>query len=113
MVETVGTPATSAVERGPDLVRREDADGVARLTLTRGLRYNPLSREMIAALQAELDTLAGDPTARVVVLAAEGRGFCAGHDLGEMRAHTEDIAWQSALFAECNQLMITLTRIPQ
>ena len=113
MVETVGTRATSGVERAPGLVRREDADGVVRLTLARGDRYNPLSREMIAALQAELDALAGDPAARVVVLAAEGRGFCAGHDLGEMRAHTDDAAWQSALFAECNHLMITLTGLPQ
>jgi enoyl-CoA hydratase/carnithine racemase len=114
MVETAHTAATATeVEPGRNLVRREGSDGIVRLTLTRGDRYNPLSREMIAALQSELDAIAGDPMARVVVLAAEGRGFCAGHDLGEMRAHTEDIAWQSALFAECNQLMITLTTIPQ
>ena len=114
MVETVRTAGTATeVERGGAFVRREGADGIVRLTLARGDRYNPLSREMIAALQAELDALAGDPRARVVVLAAEGRGFCAGHDLGEMRAHTEDVAWQSAMFAECNQLMMTLTRIPQ
>ena len=113
MVETVRTPGTSEVRRGRALVRREGADGIVRLTLTRGDRYNPLSREMIAALQAELDALVGDTTARVVVLAAEGRGFCAGHDLAEMRARTDDTEWQSALFAECNHLMITLTRIPQ
>jgi enoyl-CoA hydratase/carnithine racemase len=114
MVETVRTPGTtSEVGRGRALVRREGSDGIVRLTLTRGDRYNPLSREMIAALQAELDALAGDATARVVVLAAEGRGFCAGHDLAEMRAHTDDTVWQSALFAECNHLMITVTRIPQ
>ena len=114
MVETERTPGTtSEVGQGRALVRREGADGIVRLTLTRGDRYNPLSREMIAALQAELDALAGDARARVVVLAAEGRGFCAGHDLAEMRAHTDDTVWQSALFAECNHLMITLTRIPQ
>src|SRR5689334_10648854 len=113
MVETVHTPATSDLERGPDLVRREDADGVVRLTLARGDRYNPLSRDMIAALQAELDALAEDGSARVVVLAAEGRGFCAGHDMAEMRAHTDDPVWQNTLFAECNHLMITLNRIPQ
>jgi enoyl-CoA hydratase/carnithine racemase len=114
MVETVRTSGTtSEAGRGRALVRREDADGIVRLTLTRGDRYNPLSREMIAALQGELDALAGDATARVVVLAAEGRGFCAGHDLAEMRAHADDPGWQFALFAECNQLMITLTGIPQ
>jgi enoyl-CoA hydratase/carnithine racemase len=113
MVETVRTPGTSELVQARALVRREDADGIVRLTLTRGDRYNPLSREMIAALQAELDALAGDATARVVVLAAEGRGFCAGHDLTEMRAHTDDPGWQDALFAECNHLMVTLTTIPQ
>src|SRR5690242_1257885 len=117
MVETVRTSGTvdeaGAAGPGPAFVRREDAGGVVRLTLARGDRYNPLSREMIAALQAELDAVAEDPTARVVVLAAEGRGFCAGHDLAEMRAHADDAQWQAALFAECNQLMITLTRIPQ
>ena len=100
-------------EAAPALVRREDAGGVVRLTLGRGERYNPLSRGMIAALQAELDALAGDATARVVVLAADGRGFCAGHDLTEMRGHTDDAAWQDALFAECNRLMMTLTGLPQ
>lgn len=113
----VGTAQAAGTTRhaGPEpgLVRREGADGIVRLTLTRGDRYNPLSRRMIAALQAELDALAGDAAARVVVLAAEGRGFCAGHDLTEMRAHTDDAAWQAALFEECNRLMITLTRIPQ
>jgi enoyl-CoA hydratase/carnithine racemase len=113
MAEIVSTPGTTTSGQRPALVRRESMDGIVRLTLTRGDRYNPLSREMIAALQAELDALAVDATARVVVLAAEGRGFCAGHDLAEMRAHTDDEGWQSALFAECNRLMITLTRLPQ
>jgi enoyl-CoA hydratase/carnithine racemase len=112
MVESVRMAGTTS-EAGPALVRREDSDGVVRLTLGRGDRYNPLSRQMIAALQTELDALAEDATARVVVLAADGRGFCAGHDLTEMRTHTDDTAWQDALFAECNHLMITVTRLPQ
>src|SRR3954451_18933062 len=118
MAETATTaPSTStpmSTERQESaLVRREADAGVVRLTLARGDRYNPLSRSMIAALQAELDAVAVDPGARVVVLAAEGRGFCAGHDLAEMRAHADDPGWQSALFVECNRLMITLTRLPQ
>ena len=96
-----------------DQVLREESGGVVRLTLNRGERYNPLSRSMIAALQSQLDQLAGDPAVRVVVLAAQGKGFCAGHDLAEMQAHGADEAWQSALFAECNQLMLSLTQLPQ
>ena len=113
MVEIVSTPGTTTSGQPPALVRRESEHGVVRLTLSRGARYNPLSREMIASLQAELDAVAADPSARVVVLAAEGRGFCAGHDLGEMRANSDDAAWQADLFAECNRLMMTLTSLPQ
>ena len=73
-------------------------DGVVTLTLNRGERFNPLSHAMIAALQAELDRIAVDASVRSVVIAANGRGFCAGHDLKELRAHP-DLAWQQALFS--------------
>jgi enoyl-CoA hydratase/carnithine racemase len=86
--------------------------GVCRLTLNRGERYNPLSRAMIAALQGELVRIAAEPSIRCVVLAAEGKGFCAGHDLKELRAHA-DLAWQQELFTACNALMLSLTTLPQ
>jgi enoyl-CoA hydratase/carnithine racemase len=82
-------------------VERQDDGGVVRLTLNRGERYNPLSRPMIAALQACLDDVAADPASRVVVLAAAGRGFSAGHDLGEMRAHAALLFLLSYVFAVC------------
>ena len=88
------------------------SDGVATLTLDRGDRYNALSRDMIAALEAELDRLAADKDTRVVVLAANGKGFCAGHDLKELRAHP-DVAWQRDLFDACSRMMLKLTRLPQ
>ena len=89
------------------------ANGVATLTLNRPERFNPLSTEMIAATQAELDAIANNPSVRVVILAAEGKGFCAGHDLKEMRAHTGDKGWQQDLFNACSRMMIALTEIPQ
>jgi len=88
-------------------------DGVVTLTLNRGERYNPLSREMIAALQAEIDRLAEDRSARVVILAAAGKGFSAGHDLKEMLAHAGDGSWQQDLFDSCSRMMVALTRLPQ
>ena len=87
--------------------------GVARLTLNRGSRFNPLSMAMIAALDDALAAIAQDSRARVVVLGAEGRGFCAGHDLREMRAHAGDDAWMNELFAACNRMMLRLTGMPQ
>jgi enoyl-CoA hydratase/carnithine racemase len=89
------------------------ADGVATLTMNRPERFNPLSYQMMSAIQAELDSIAGDSSVRVVILAAEGKGFCAGHDLKEMRAHTDDESWQQGLFDTCSRMMIALTEIPQ
>ena len=85
---------------------------VCHLSLNRGERYNALSRDMIAALQTELTRIAGDASIRCVVLGAEGKGFCAGHDLKELRAHP-DLAWQHEIFAECNALMLSVTTLPQ
>jgi enoyl-CoA hydratase/carnithine racemase len=87
-------------------------DGVATLTLNRGERFNPLSMAMIAALETALDAIAGDASIRVVVVAATGRGFCAGHDLKEMREHPE-LGWQRELFESCGRMMQKLTRLPQ
>ena len=67
----------TAVASEPLVLSSRDG-GVVRLRLNRGNRFNPLSLEMIAAIQAELDAIAGDPAARVVVLAAEGQGLLRG-----------------------------------
>jgi enoyl-CoA hydratase/carnithine racemase len=105
------TAATPDAAQPPYVLCAID-EGVATLTLNRGDRFNPLSRAMIAALQIELERIAGDRTVRSVVIAANGKGFCAGHDLRELRAHP-DLAWQQELFAACNALMVQLTRLPQ
>ncbi|HUJ25824.1 MAG TPA: enoyl-CoA hydratase [Myxococcales bacterium] len=94
------------------LVVRSDAGGVVTLTLNRGERYNPLSSEMIAALDAALAEVA-QSKARVVVLAGAGKGFSAGHDLKEMRAHSAEPAWQQKLFDGCSHMMLRLTELPQ
>jgi enoyl-CoA hydratase/carnithine racemase len=93
------------------LVRRDD-NGVAYVTLNRPAQFNSLSRTMLEALLAELDAIAGDASVRVVVLAGEGKAFCAGHDLKEMRGnHT--LAFQQALFRLCGKFMMKLTELPQ
>lgn len=95
------------------LVLVGDRDGVRTLTLNRGDRFNPLSSEMIAALDAALADAAENTSVRAVVIAAKGRGFCAGHDLKEMRAHAGDKAWQRCLFDACSRMMMRLTELPQ
>ncbi len=93
-------------------VTREVAGEVCTLWLNRGERYNPLSLAMIDSLAAELDAIAVDEAIRAVVIGARGKGFSAGHDLKEMRAH-RDIGWQRTMFARCNRMMQRLTELPQ
>lgn len=93
-------------------VLRSDANGVATLTLNRPDSINSLSSGMIDALAYEIDRLRSDATVRVIVLAAAGRHFCAGHDLREMQAHRDE-TWLADMFARCNRMMIALTQLPQ
>jgi enoyl-CoA hydratase/carnithine racemase len=88
-----------------------DARGVVTLTLNRPLAFNALNEELLAALQAALDMLALDTSLRVVVLAAAGKAFCAGHDLKQMRAEPT-LAYYQKLFAQCSQVMLGLQRLP-
>jgi enoyl-CoA hydratase/carnithine racemase len=106
----MNAPAKTEVDA--PYVLREDKDGVATLTLSRGDRMNPLSTAMLSALQAELDRVAKDGDTKVVVLAGAGKHFCAGHDLREMRSHPGK-AWQKALFEQCSEMMLSLVRLPQ
>ncbi|HEY2560886.1 MAG TPA: enoyl-CoA hydratase [Caldimonas sp.] len=93
-------------------VRREvDGRGVVTLTLEQPQSFNALSEGMLAALQAELDAIAGDDSVRVVVVAAAGKAFCAGHDLKEMRAEPSQ-AYYERLFAQCARMMLTIQRLP-
>jgi enoyl-CoA hydratase/carnithine racemase len=94
------------------LVLREAAGGVVRLTLNRPAQFNSLSEEMLAALEAELDVVAADPTARVVVLAGAGKAFCAGHDLKQMKASPR-LDYYRKLFADCARLMLKVQAMPQ
>ena len=93
------------------VLHTRDERGVHRLTLNRADSFNTLSEEMLAALQAALDAVARDPGARIVVLAAQGKAFCAGHNLKEMRAQPE-LAYYQKLFAQCTRMMLTLQNLP-
>ncbi len=86
--------------------------GVHTLTLNRPAQFNALSEELLEALAAALDNLAHDETTRVVVLAANGRAFCAGHDLKQMRAN-DDHAYQHRLFTRCSEVMQKIVALPQ
>jgi enoyl-CoA hydratase/carnithine racemase len=94
------------------LVLREDRDGIATLTLNRPAQMNLLTLGMLGALQAAFDAIAADESVRVVVLGAAGKGFCAGHDLKEIRGLGSDEK-VSGLFDTCNRMMLSIPRLPQ
>jgi enoyl-CoA hydratase/carnithine racemase len=95
----------------PLLLRTSDARGAITLTLNRPQAFNALSEAMLEALQTELDQIAKDETARVVVLAASGKAFCAGHDLREMRAKPS-ADYYRRLFAQCGRMMMSVQKLP-
>ncbi|MEX2629219.1 MAG: enoyl-CoA hydratase [Tistlia sp.] len=107
------TPAaeTTATADAPVLLSERRPDGVALLTLNRPRQYNALSEELLTALTAELEALAGDDSLRCLVLGAAGKAFCAGHDLKQMRA-TPDQDYYRRLFGACSAMMQAIVALP-
>ena len=93
------------------------ANGVLRLTLNRPRQRNPLSQAMLGALQLALDEAAQDGRVRAIIIAANGPGFCGGHDLKEMTTHRADPDGGKAHFQEtfqrCSRLMQTIVNHPR
>lgn len=94
------------------LVLRADSRGLATLTLNRPAQFNAMSVAMLDALQGALRDIAVDPAVRVVVIAGAGPNFCAGHDLKEMLANSNE-AYIGALFRQCCEVMLAIAALPQ
>jgi enoyl-CoA hydratase/carnithine racemase len=95
----------------PPLLHTDDKRGVHHLVLNQPGTFNALSEDMLTALQAALDAIAQDGSARVVVVSAQGKAFCAGHNLKDMRARPE-LAYYQKLFAQCTRMMLTIQNLP-
>lgn len=89
----------------------QDSRGVYYLTLNDPGRFNALGSQMLVQLQTALQTIAADGSARAVVLAGNGKAFCAGHNLKDMAANPR-LDWYEALFAQCSQVMLGIRRLP-
>lgn len=108
----VGAAADAPSAAAAATLRIEQRGAVAWLWLDQPGRMNPLSLATLDALDRTLRELAGQAQTRVVVLAADGPAFCAGHDLREMMAEPDPLAHQ-ALFDRCSQVMLRIGRLPQ
>lgn len=112
------TPETAAPNAdGKPLLATLLHQGVYRIVMQRPEKMNALSREMMSALSAELTKAAEDPDVRVVVLGAEGKVFCAGHDLKELTAARAEAdggkATYEAIMRQCSDLMQQIVRLPK
>lgn len=99
------------------ILLRQDADGIATLTMNTPGSLNALSDAMLAALSATFADLSRDQTIRVVILRGAGKAFCAGHDLKEMQAARAEpdrgAARFADLFTRCAVLMQAIPALPQ
>lgn len=114
MANSAAKPETHA---DAPILLREDRNGIARLTLNRPAQRNALSEALMIALTDELKAIANDASVRVIVLAANGPGFCAGHDLRELTAGRDAADRGQAYFQKimtlCSTLMTTIMRSPK
>src|SRR5262249_17922426 len=103
--------------RTAPILLREKLDDIALLTLNRPEARNSLSEALIAAVTDTLRSIADDKTVRVVVLAANGPGFSAGHDMKEMTARRSDPdrgrAYFKQLMDACSTMMQTIVHLPK
>ena len=94
------------------VITENPTPGIVRLVLNKPDSFNALSTEMLQSLQAALTGISADAGCRVVILAAQGKAFSAGHDLREMRSHP-DQAYYTELFALCSKVMMQIQQLPQ
>ncbi|WP_372885985.1 crotonase/enoyl-CoA hydratase family protein [Shimia sp.] len=91
-----------------------DARGVATLALNRPEKHNAMSGEMLRELKQAAADLGADDAVRVVVLTGEGKSFCAGGDLGWMKAQQgmdpATRAGEARILAEMLQALNTLPK---
>src|SRR5258707_12427301 len=100
-----------ANENGQRNLIVEEEAGLVTLTINRPEKRNALSTAMMKELNAELSAIGKRADARVVIIAANGPAFSAGHDLGELKGR--DLPFYRYEFDLCAQLMLTIQRIPQ
>jgi enoyl-CoA hydratase/carnithine racemase len=99
-------------ESSLSLVLRSDNDGISNLLINRPKSYNALSIDCMNALTEEIERLGDDPSIKVAILSGSGKGFCAGHDLKEMRSNTEREFYELT-FNTCTKLMMSIVNCPK
>lgn len=101
-----------AKESSDSLVLRNDQGGISELVLNRPKVYNALSIPCMEALMEEIKAISEDPSIKVIILSGAGKGFCAGHDLKDMRANTKRSFYEET-FEVCSKMMMSIIQCPK
>jgi enoyl-CoA hydratase/carnithine racemase len=111
------SPAVQVAPASGEIVLCERLKDIAVLTLNKPDKRNSLSEAMLAALSQAFAAIATDSAVRVVVLAANGPAFSAGHDLKELASHRSDPdrgrAYTKQIMHACSTVMQQVVRLPQ
>lgn len=113
------TPQSAAAAKAgaTPIVTRENHGAVAMIVLNRPEARNSLSQAMIDALTAEIAQVRDDKNVRALIIAANGPGFCAGHDMKEMTARRADAdrgrAFFQNMFKSCAKMMMSIVHLPK
>ena len=111
------TASAGSLDTSPIVLKENLAPGILKMTLNRPEQYNPLSEQMLLSLQQGIDEVAPDNEIKVLILAATGKAFCAGHDLKEMTNKRQNpdggVSYFRDLFVRCSKMMTTLRSLPQ
>lgn len=94
------------------LVTQKNKNGISFVTLNRPKAYNALSSKLMTELQNVIDHISQDSSIKVVIFSGSGKGFCAGHDLKELRKN-DKAKFHEQLFFQCSALMMSIMRLPQ
>jgi enoyl-CoA hydratase/carnithine racemase len=109
--------AAAATAASSLVLLREDHGGTAILTLNRPQARNSLSETLLEALSEALQAIAHDRSVRVVIIAANGPAFSAGHDLKELNAHRSDgdrgRGYFKHIMGLCSRTMQQIVTLPQ
>jgi enoyl-CoA hydratase/carnithine racemase len=94
------------------VIEETPATGIVRLVLNNPASFNALSQNMLNELKHAFNNISKNTDCRVVILAAQGKAFSAGHDLKEMRLHP-DQDFYTELFQQCSQMMLQIQNLAQ
>ena len=101
-----------AMETTNSVITHKDKQGIGRITINRPEAYNALSLACMRSLIGAFKLLSADDGVRVIVLDGAGKGFCAGHDLAEMRSDSSR-EFQQLTFSTCANLMLSIIQSPK